>query len=231
MGGELIWTFIWILTKYNSVPSRDPHLDHRSFALALEPRAEIIRTFANVSRTMIDRDCWMIFLFTLPIFFCCCPLSNVVIAYSVKAASTRQLFPQAPLSSSPPFSVGLICPLPHPFVLSTFFCFFPFLLSTLPPHHSFLTCTPLLFPFSSPHTPRLSSPLYCLCCGTALLMPAYYVSVWWEGMTRMLKERKNCKRRKGRDLLNSLCVKHTKLEKVTQLKRNIVSMKKVLSKL
>lgn len=50
-------------------------------------------------------------------------------------------------------------------------------------------------------------------------------------MTRMLKERKNCKRRKGRDLLNSLCVKHTKLEKVTQLKRNIVSMKKVLSKL
>lgn len=89
MGGELIWTFIWILTKYNSVPSRDPHLDHRSFALALEPRAEIIRTFANVSRTMIDRDCWMIFPFTLPIFFCCCPLSNVVIAYSVKAASTR----------------------------------------------------------------------------------------------------------------------------------------------
>ena len=81
--------FIWILTKYNSVPSRDPHLDHWSFALALEPRAEIIRIFANVSSVMIDHDCWMIFLFMLPISSCCCPPQNIVIAYSVKAASTR----------------------------------------------------------------------------------------------------------------------------------------------
>lgn len=34
-------------------------------------------------------------------------------------------------------------------------------------------------------------------------------------MTRMLKERKSCKRRKGRDLLKSLCIKHTKPDKVT----------------
>lgn len=53
MGGDLIWTFIWILTKFNSVPSRDPHLDHRSVALALEPLAEIIKIFANVSSAVI----------------------------------------------------------------------------------------------------------------------------------------------------------------------------------